>query len=53
MPNPTLSIEVGRVDWTFVYHSPEEEDIQVLDDRWGMPIYNDRHPRRNVRAWSR
>ena len=53
MPNPTLPIEAGRVDWTFEYRPPEEEDIQVLDDRWGMPIYNDRYPQRIGHALSR
>jgi hypothetical protein len=53
MPNPTLPTEVGHVDWTFVYRPLEEEDIQVLDDKWVMPIYNDRYPQRTVRAWSK
>ena len=44
MPNPTLSTEAGRVDWTFVYRPPGEEDIQVLDDIWGIPLYNDWYP---------
>ena len=35
MPNPTLLIEVGPVDWTFAYRPLGEEDTQVLDGRWG------------------
>jgi hypothetical protein len=52
MPNPTLLTEVGHMDWTFVYR-PLEEDIQVLDDRWGILIYNDRYPQQTVCARSR
>jgi hypothetical protein len=53
MPNPTLLTEAGCVDWTFEYRPLEEEDIQVLDDRWGMPIYNDRYPQWHGRVRSR
>ena len=31
------------MDWTFEYR-PLEEDIQVVDDRWGMLIYSDQYP---------
>jgi hypothetical protein len=53
MPNPTLPTEVGHVDWTFKYCPLEEEDIQALDDRWGMPIYNDQYPQWHGHVWSR